>query len=92
MVSTGAHYVSTVLDSAIKKALLFNFMSARDELVRRKGSYHLFGLDFMIDDQLRVHFIEANGYPGFTWSKDFPTRTMVTFWFNNVGKIMTDRL
>ena len=71
-----------MLNSAIKKVLLFNFMSAREDLVRRKGSYHLFGLDFMIDDELRVHFIEANGYPGFTWSKDFPTRTMVTTMFD----------
>uniref|UniRef100_A0A7S2S518 Uncharacterized protein n=1 Tax=Mucochytrium quahogii TaxID=96639 RepID=A0A7S2S518_9STRA len=78
----GAQYVSTVLNSAIKKGLLFNFMSAREHLVRRKGSYHLFGLDFMIDEELRVHFIEANGYPGFTWSKDFPTRTLVTQMFD----------
>jgi hypothetical protein len=74
----GAQYVSTVLDSSIKKVMLFNFWSAKEELVRRKGSYHLFGLDFMIDDELRVHFIEANGFPGYTWSKDFPTRTLVT--------------
>jgi hypothetical protein len=74
----GSHYVSTVLDSAIKRVMLFNFWSAKSELVRRKGTYHLFGLDFMIDDELRVHFIEANGFPGYTWSKDFPTRTMVT--------------
>jgi hypothetical protein len=74
----GSQYVSTILDSAIKKVMLFNFWSAKDELVRRKGTYHLFGLDFMIDDELRVHFIEANGFPGYTWSKDFPTRTMVT--------------
>ena len=78
----GSQYVSTVLDSAIKKTLLYNFMSAKDELVRRKGSYHLFGLDFMIDSELRVHFIEANGYPGFTWSPDFDTRTMVTELFD----------
>lgn len=78
----GSQYVSTVLNSAIKKGLLFNLMSAKDTLVRRKGSYHLFGLDFMIDDQLRVHFIEANGYPGFTWSRDFPTRQMVTEMFD----------
>jgi len=74
----GSQYISTVLDSSIKKVMLFNFWSAKDELVRRKGTYHLFGLDFMIDDELRVHFIEANGFPGYTWSKDFPTRTMVT--------------
>lgn len=78
----GSQYVSVVLNSAIKKGLLFNFMSARDELSRRKGSYHLFGLDFMIDDELGVHFIEANGYPGFTWSADFPTRTLVTQMFD----------
>jgi len=78
----GSQYISTVLNSAIKKGLLFNFMSARDELVRRRGSYHLFGLDFMIDEELRVHFIEANGYPGFTWSNDFPTRTLVTQMFD----------
>lgn len=34
----GSQYVSTVLNSAIKKILLFNFMSARAELVRRKVS------------------------------------------------------
>ncbi|KAH9254196.1 hypothetical protein BASA81_007785 [Batrachochytrium salamandrivorans] len=73
----GSQYVSTVLDSAIKKVMLFNFWSAKSELKRRKGTYHLFGLDFMIDDELRVHFIEANGFPGYTWSKDFPTRKMV---------------
>eukprot|EP00924_Labyrinthula_sp_SR-Ha-C_P003536 snap_masked-scaffold_53-processed-gene-0.32-mRNA-1 protein AED:0.33 eAED:0.33 QI:0/-1/0/1/-1/1/1/0/585 len=78
----GSEYVSTVLNTAIKKVLLFNFKSAQEHLVRRKGSYHLFGLDFMIDDELRVHFIEANGYPGFTWSKDFPTRKMVTEMFD----------
>jgi hypothetical protein len=38
----------------------------------------------MIDDQLRVHFIEANGYPGFTWSKDFPTRILVTTQFDMI--------
>ena len=78
----GSQYVSTVLNTAIKKVLLFNFMSAKDEMTRRKGSYHLFGLDFMIDEELRVHFIEANGYPGFTWSRDFPTRNLVTTMFD----------
>ena len=78
----GSQYVSTVLNSAIKKGLVFNFMSARDQLHRRKGSYHLFGLDFMIDEQMGVHFIEANGYPGYTWSPDYPTRTLVTHMFD----------
>ena len=45
----GAQYVSTVLNSAIKKVLLFNFMSARDELVRRKVAFSLcFHINFQI--------------------------------------------
>ena len=74
----GAQYVSTILNSSIKKIMLFTFMSAREELVRRKGSFHLFGIDIMVDSELRTHLVEANGFPGYTWSRDFPTRTLVT--------------
>ena len=31
----------------------------------------------MLDDKLKLHFIEANGYPGFTWSINFDSRGMV---------------
>jgi D-alanine-D-alanine ligase-like ATP-grasp enzyme len=54
------------------------FQSAKSKLKRRKGSYHVFGLDFMIDDRFQIHFIESNGYPGFTWSINYDTRGFVT--------------
>ena len=62
-----AHYVDAVLDPYLKKVSNFVFQSARNKLKKRKGNWHLFGLDFMIDDRFQVHFIEANGYPGYTW-------------------------
>jgi hypothetical protein len=90
---TGAHYVDAVLQPYIKRVGNFVFQSAKAKLKRRKGtclrgqsahprdgrsgSFHIFGLDFMIDDRFRVHLIEANGYPGYTWSLNYDTRGMV---------------
>ena len=75
---TGPHYVDAIVEPYIKRVANFVFQSARSKLKRRKGSFHIFGLDFMIDDRLRVHFIEANGYPGYTWSLNYDTRGLVT--------------
>lgn len=79
---TGAHYIESILNPQIKKVALFIFHSARQKLKKRKGTFHIMGLDFMIDEDFHVWFIEANGYPGFTWSINFDTRTMVEEWFN----------
>lgn len=75
---SGARYVDSILTPYIKRVANFVFQSARTKLKRRKGTFHIFGLDFMIDDRFRVHFIEANGYPGFTWSINYDTRGLVT--------------
>ena len=39
-----------------------------------KGSFQIVGLDFMVDEEFGVHFIEANGFPGFTWSINLDSR------------------
>lgn len=75
---TGARYVDSILNPYIKRVGNFVFQSAKSKLKRRKGAFHIFGLDFMIDDRFQVHFIEANGYPGFTWSINYDTRGLVT--------------
>jgi len=80
----GAHYVDSVLEPYIKRVANFIFQSARRKLERRKGSFHIFGLDFMVDEDFRTHFIEANGYPGYTWSINFDTRGFVAEQFNLV--------
>ena len=63
------------------------FESARSKLKARKGTFHVIGLDFMIDDAWKVHFIEANGYPGFTWSINFNTRGMVEDMYDLVQEL-----
>mmetsp|Transcript_43910 Transcript_43910/g.70249 ORF Transcript_43910/g.70249 Transcript_43910/m.70249 type:complete len:1012 (+) Transcript_43910:449-3484(+) len=83
----GAHYVDSVLEPYIKRVANFVFQTARPKLERRKGSFHLFGLDFMIDENFQVHFIEANGYPGYTWSINFDTRGFVAEQFNLVQEL-----
>ncbi|KAH9253203.1 hypothetical protein BASA81_008885 [Batrachochytrium salamandrivorans] len=79
---TGGHYIESILNPQIKKIALFIFMSARQKLKKRRGTFHIMGLDFMVDEDFHVWFIEANGFPGFTWSINFDTRTMVEEWFN----------
>ncbi|KAH9253551.1 hypothetical protein BASA81_008387 [Batrachochytrium salamandrivorans] len=75
---TGPRYVDSILNPYIKRVANFVFQSAKSKLTRRRGSFHVFGLDFMIDERFRVHFIESNGYPGFTWSINYDTRGFVT--------------
>lgn len=76
-------YVSSILEPHIKEVSRFVFESARDRLVLPGWrSNQIIGLDFMLDDKLGVHFIEANGYPGFTWSINFDSRKMVEEMFD----------
>jgi len=79
---TGAHYVETMLNPYIKKVALLIFQSARKKFKKRKGTFHIFGIDFMIDANYHTWFIESNGYPGFTWSINFDSRQMVEEYFN----------
>ena len=84
---TGPYYVDTLLEPHIKRVVNFVFQSARKKLIRRRASFQIFGLDFMIDDAFRVHFIEANGYPGYTWSINFDTRGMIIDQFDLVQEV-----
>lgn len=84
---TGSHYVQSILEPYIKRVANFVFQSAKSKLVRRKGSFQIFGLDFMVDDRYQVHFIEANGFPGYTWSINFDSRGMVTDLFDLVQEV-----
>jgi len=74
---TGAHYVDSILNPTIRAVSQYVFKSAVKKLKPRRGSYQIIGLDFMIDEDFHVHFIEANGYPGFTWSINFDSRRMI---------------
>ena len=84
---TGGHYVETMLNPYIKQVALLIFHSARAKFNKRKGSFHIFGIDFMIDANWHVWFIESNGYPGYTWSINFDTRQLVEEQFNLVQQV-----
>ena len=84
---TGGHYIETMLNPYIKKVALFIFHTARHKFIKRKGSFHIFGIDFMIDANWHVWFIESNGYPGYTWSINFDTRQLVEEQFNLVQQV-----
>jgi len=60
---TGTHYVDTFLKSSMKRVALLVFQAARPKMRRRRGSYQLFALDFLIDDQLRVWFDKVDTHP-----------------------------
>jgi len=84
---TGAHYIDSILNPYIKAVAVYVFKSAEKKIKSRKGSFQIFGLDFMIDTDFRVHFIEANGYPGFTWSVNFDSRAMAANLYDLVQEL-----
>jgi len=60
---TGSHYVDTFLQSSMKQVALFLFHAARTKIERRKGSYQLFSVDFIVDSTFRVYLEKTSGMP-----------------------------
>jgi hypothetical protein len=60
---TGTHFVDTFLKSSMKRVAMLLFQAARPHFKRRRGSYQLFALDFIVDDQLRTYFEDVDPYP-----------------------------
>lgn len=60
---TGSHYVDTFLQSSMKQVARFLFHAARTKIRRRKGSYQLFSVDFVIDKTFRVYLEKTSGNP-----------------------------
>ena len=54
--------MQTILNPYIKKVALFIFHSARHQFVKRKGTFHIFGIDFMIDANWHVWYIEGKSF------------------------------
>uniref|UniRef100_A0A7S2RGD7 Uncharacterized protein n=1 Tax=Mucochytrium quahogii TaxID=96639 RepID=A0A7S2RGD7_9STRA len=60
---TGSHYVDTFLQSSMKQIALFVFHAARKQLKRRKGTFQIFAVDYVIDKEFRVHLEKTVGNP-----------------------------
>jgi len=51
----GGHYVDTLLVSAMKQIALFTFHAARQKIERRRGSFQLFSIDFVLDELFHIY-------------------------------------
>ncbi|GBG34621.1 Peroxisomal 2,4-dienoyl-CoA reductase [Hondaea fermentalgiana] len=60
---TGSHYVDTFLQSSMKQVALFLFHATRTKIHRRRGSYQIFSVDFVIDKTFRVYLEKTSGNP-----------------------------
>jgi len=74
---TGTHFVDTFLKSSMKRIALLVFQAARPSLRRRRGSYQLYALDFVVDDQMRVYLDKSQPYPAIEKSSAYDASSMV---------------
>jgi len=67
---TGSHYVDTFLKSSMKQVALFVFHAARRNIHRRRGSFQLFAVDYIVDKSFRVYLEKTTGMPKFDGAWD----------------------
>ena len=70
---TDPDWVENHLRPEAKKAMIHLLRSAQHGFLKRSSVFELYGVDFMLDDQLNLWFIEANALPGL--SEKTPTLT-----------------
>ena len=58
------NWVWQSMTNQIKKIMSHIFTAVQNRLVSKLGYFQLFGLDFLIDDDMRVYLIEVNRTPG----------------------------
>lgn len=75
--ATGTHYVDTLLHSSMKQIANFVFHSSRTSMLRRRGSYQLFSIDYKIDENFRVYLEKTDGFPELIQNKNFDTGQII---------------
>jgi hypothetical protein len=63
--TTDPNWLDTSLRPQMQKIMIHVIRAASHGFVRRSNIYELYGVDFIIDDNLKVWFIEANSSPSF---------------------------
>lgn len=59
---------------AIERATILSFKSAQDSIQNRKGSFDVYGLDFVLDTELNVWLLEINASPSMEHSTPITSR------------------
>jgi len=61
---TDQNWVDNYLRPECKKAMIHLIRASQKNFIKRSTVFELFGVDFMLDDQLNLWFTEANAMPG----------------------------
>ena len=89
------NWLNNYLRPEFKKALTHLVRMSQEPFMTKSSIYHLFGMDFMLDDNLNLWFIEANASPaleGFSKEMmDFVSK-MLTDHFEIVYGLMKSRM
>eukprot|EP01137_Pigoraptor_chileana_P004815 Opistho-2@46984 len=82
-------FVESKVEKFMKKMAMVIFESARPSIIRERGGFQLIGMDFMMDANLQVQFIEANGKPGFGYQNRWKTQFGVDFGVDMFDLVIT---
>ena len=74
---TGSHYVDTFLKSSMKQIALFVFHASRTKIHRRRGSFQLFAVDYVVDATFRVYLEKTVGMPDLDATRRYDPGPMV---------------
>ncbi|KRX06005.1 hypothetical protein PPERSA_01083 [Pseudocohnilembus persalinus] len=61
------------IEPQMKKAIIWSMQGCAQSVEQRKGSFEMFGYDFMVDNQFNVWLLEINSSPDMSYSTDVTT-------------------
>jgi len=68
---TDPNWLDNYLRPELKRAMIHLLRMSQEKMLKRSSLYEIYGLDFMLDDNLNLWFIEANAEPLLDgWSPD----------------------
>lgn len=76
--TTDPKWVDNYLRPSFYKAFIHSTRMSADAFWKQSNVYEMFGLDFMLDDQLNLWFIECNSSPQLIGTNEMKTKFLVT--------------
>ncbi len=92
---TDKNWLNNYLRPEFKKAMIHLVRMVSDALLKRSQVYELFGVDFMLDDNLNLWFIECNSGPvlsGSSKEKEIFVTKMLVDQFEIVSGLLKSRM
>jgi len=92
---TDTNWVDNYLRPECKKALVHLIRASQKNFLQRSTVFELYGVDFMLDDQLNLWFIEANAMPGLSKKNELLSNfegTMLRDEFDIIFRLLRSRM